>query len=615
MATRDITLDVTIRAKTEDAAKASRALSDVEKEAAKAGSSMKGMSQESSLLDAQLAKSKGRLKELEQALAEVGDDKKLRQAIRSERSWIAELEKSAKDLAPVAQQAGKGFFELFTGGFKGAVPGLMPVVIGAVAGVAPLLGAAIGAAVVGVAGVGGVAGGIFAASKDPQVRMAASDLGKHISEGFFGSGSSFVEPIKASVVTLEKDFDQLNLGKTFSLAAPFVTEFADGLGGIGTEFMPRFNQVLRDGKPAIDLFAQDLPLLGTALGDLGVKLADSKGGLDGVNALFTATTGLIEGTGSVLAWLSDRYHDFNVTISKVSGFLAKVDSALGDNQGAAAASDDADAFARMSQGAQQGAIHFNTLSGAEKYNAAMALKLGDATADLTRQIKGLDDATRHLFGMEMSVDQANLAVSQGFLDLQKNLIKGKQNWSDNTQAGLDNKKMLLDQVRAIQQQRDAAVDAAQGNKAAIDKANAAYEARLQQIIAIGRAAGASQAQLSALAGEYDINLVVNTVQKGLQVAAGVFANALAAVGVKHRAGGGPVAAGQPYVVGEKQPELFVPSSNGYIMPRVPTGGGGGGTPVVISFAATGDSLLDAILKQLRKYIHVQGGDVQFALTG
>lgn len=40
--------------------------------------------------------------------------------------------------------------------------------------------------------------------------------------------------------------------------------------------------------------------------------------------------------------------------------------------------------------------------------------------------------------------------------------------------------------------------------------------------------------------------------------------------------GGSVMPGKAYVVGEKRPELFVPSSAGYIMPRVPSGQGGGG---------------------------------------
>jgi uncharacterized protein YgiB involved in biofilm formation len=40
--------------------------------------------------------------------------------------------------------------------------------------------------------------------------------------------------------------------------------------------------------------------------------------------------------------------------------------------------------------------------------------------------------------------------------------------------------------------------------------------------------------------------------------------------------GGSVMPGKAYVVGEKRPEVFVPSTAGYIMPRVPTGQGEGG---------------------------------------
>lgn len=43
-----------------------------------------------------------------------------------------------------------------------------------------------------------------------------------------------------------------------------------------------------------------------------------------------------------------------------------------------------------------------------------------------------------------------------------------------------------------------------------------------------------------------------------------------------RATGGSVMPGKAYVVGEKRPELFVPSTSGYIMPRLPSGQGGGG---------------------------------------
>jgi hypothetical protein len=53
-----------------------------------------------------------------------------------------------------------------------------------------------------------------------------------------------------------------------------------------------------------------------------------------------------------------------------------------------------------------------------------------------------------------------------------------------------------------------------------------------------------------------------------------------------RAAGGPVSARQPYVVGEKGPELFVPNNSGTIIPNGAAaggsawGGGGGGSTVV-----------------------------------
>lgn len=55
-----------------------------------------------------------------------------------------------------------------------------------------------------------------------------------------------------------------------------------------------------------------------------------------------------------------------------------------------------------------------------------------------------------------------------------------------------------------------------------------------------------------------------------------------------RANGGPVTAGQPYIVGERRPELFVPNQSGTIVPRVPTitAGGSGAFAPSVTFAPT-----------------------------
>ena len=65
------------------------------------------------------------------------------------------------------------------------------------------------------------------------------------------------------------------------------------------------------------------------------------------------------------------------------------------------------------------------------------------------------------------------------------------------------------------------------------------------------------------------------------------------IGGLFRANGGPVKAGQPYIVGERQPELFVPNRSGTILPSVPSRASGGDsiTNIVnVSVDASGSSV-------------------------
>jgi hypothetical protein len=68
-----------------------------------------------------------------------------------------------------------------------------------------------------------------------------------------------------------------------------------------------------------------------------------------------------------------------------------------------------------------------------------------------------------------------------------------------------------------------------------------------------------------------------------------------------KAMGGPVSANTPYIVGERRPELFVPSTSGRIVPRVPTVGtmAAGGSTIIVN---TGQSVSskDDIAREIRK---------------
>ena len=57
-----------------------------------------------------------------------------------------------------------------------------------------------------------------------------------------------------------------------------------------------------------------------------------------------------------------------------------------------------------------------------------------------------------------------------------------------------------------------------------------------------------------------------------------------------KANGGPVKAGKPYVVGERQPELFVPRTSGTIMPSVPMGGESVVNNVTVNVDASGSAV-------------------------
>ena len=80
-----------------------------------------------------------------------------------------------------------------------------------------------------------------------------------------------------------------------------------------------------------------------------------------------------------------------------------------------------------------------------------------------------------------------------------------------------------------------------------------------------------------------------------------------------RAGGGPVGAGNAYIVGEKGPELFVPSSSGSIIPNGGgSGGRSGGSSVNVTYnIASGVSRSDLapILEQERKRLKAEIPDM------
>jgi hypothetical protein len=216
----------------------------------------------------------------------------------------------------------------------------------------------------------------------------------------------------------------------------------------------------------------------------------------------------------------------------------------------------------------------------------------------------LRDALDRLNGSSLSVED----TQNSFLDTLGRLKTasdiGTASISQNSTASRKNREIL---VQAIHDANDHAQAIAnqtaktKGLNAGVTAGVADFKAHEDAIKRAARAAGLDTDQVAALIaklGKVPKNVVaaVSIRDKATSQIATIKAN-LAALKSKqidittyvrnvilptlgkfsvthdsHRALGGPVTAGQSYIVGENRPEVFTPSSNGYINPRVPTGG-------------------------------------------
>lgn len=118
-------------------------------------------------------------------------------------------------------------------------------------------------------------------------------------------------------------------------------------------------------------------------------------------------------------------------------------------------------------------------------------------------------------------------------------------------------------------------------------------------VADGRAAAARRRAQAATA-----SFVAATIAPSTAVAAASFSGG-GMVNIPGLAVGGPASAGQPYIVGEKGPELFVPGSNGNV---VPNNAMGGNTYQITVQAGVGDprAIGQSIVEYVKKFEQANG---------
>ena len=246
--------------------------------------------------------------------------------------------------------------------------------------------------------------------------------------------------------------------------------------------------------------------------------------------------------------------------------------------------------------------------------ATTALK--DEKVEAEKATKALED----LYGATNDLFDANISLEESQINSRKALQEYNESLSDGSLTADERAREGLNLLKAYQSEAEAAVDAAE----ATAKLNG-------KTLTTGESAGITAGKYFELAETLapDSPLRKRITDLGVQFYLLSLAKPVVTIdaeteeaqrkirellnltgqltgeygqglGFKKRAGGGPVDAGTPYIVGEKGPELFVPSGYGRIMDAFSTsktllnnagggmGGGGGNVTINVSVAPTAD---------------------------
>jgi archaellum component FlaC len=569
-------------------------------------------------LDREIKMCERELQKLAVAFAEAktaADRADLSKGMRQTNAELNKLKKNQnvlKDLIPDESET-KNFGDKISNVISGALEAVPfgPALAGGLAGAAPLIGATISAAVIGAAGVGGVIGGVMLAARDPRVKAAGAVLGKNLLGQLQSDADVFVGPVLASIGKIESAFAAMNgkISHIFQVSSGFLGPLVDGVLGAVDGILGGIDSLVSKGKPVIDALGGSFNQIGHAIGDALTTISgDSEDAAKGLTDLTNAVSGLIETTGYVVRGLTELYGVLDkVGANPFTGWpmeLAKGLGLVGSKSEVAAAT--------------------------QKALASTTLSAGEAAGKAGQQMQTYADAMDEAASKGRSLYDSQTDVAQAVADTEKAVKQNGHTLDINTQKGRDNRKMLSELAGKLVATYDAyvKVNGEGGAAAGIAERNRA------QFIKLARQFGLTAKQASDLATQMGLlpankktNFYANTHDASARIAAlkdqiasvhgktvnvTVIANTSRLNKVQnqldrleHRAGGGSVMAGQAYLVGERQPEVFVPKVNGTIIPSLShfeRGGlpsSTGNVTVTIDLRGTETVLGQAMLKALR----------------
>jgi hypothetical protein len=568
-------------------------------------------------LDGQIAASTNQVEALRREISKSGDlglVKDLEKAQRElnkltkQRKLIVpvELDVDRKGLDESAEEAATGFTTRLVARLGPLVvskaPALAgaggPIAAGLAAGALPVLGAAIAGAVIGGAGIGGVVGGLAIASKHPAVKAEAESLKEDVGRALERAAEPMVPATIDSLKIIRRKFHEAedDISGIFEAAAEHAPVLAEGAGEGIKSVISGIRELVQRADPVIDALADGFRDLGAAVEDGLGDLADNAN--EGARALqltLAVVEGLAKATFKVVDGLAEAYG----WMDSVAGLLRGDPGPLIRNLYEDAY--EAERSARDLTETQRGLI------GGYHLTAEAAEEAARATRDYA-------DANRTLTDQNLSVAESTLRYKEATEAARDAIDKKKE-------VGLEEQKALLSQARAS----NTLIESLDRQGASAAVLGAQHDEARKQLIRTAERMGYTKQQAASLADQYlatprQINtlftadtdqaarnlrdvrdliarikskrVVITVDTRGRQTTRSEGRNVGIGDGIGGREKGGPVRAGEAYLVGEKRPEVFVPDRDGTIIPSIEKfkrGGalGGGGTMQVRVSAAPG----------------------------
>lgn len=373
---------------------------------------------------------------------------------------------------------GASFTELVSSGqlYNNLTAGL---VIG-LAAVSPLIAASIAGAISLGIGLAGIGAGIALAFRDSRIKQAATALGDQVMEGLSRVSGVFLVPVMRAIEKLGLSFNNFlpRIERSFAALAPYVDSVVNGVTGFVDAIGPGLEAALSNSGPFLAILAQQLPVIGDALGYFFEEITSNQGAQAGLVGFFHLMADAIIVTTNVLTFLSDIFRAFVLVLAAIPTALIPKEWELD---------------------IQELVAGLTATSNATNSATGQMLSFGQTSASASQQTKDLTRSLNDFFAAELAATNANIAFEAG-IDAVAAAFKGaKDNIDITTQKGRENVTLVNQSIDAAIRNRDAIIKQTGSVKAGND----AYNTQISKLRGVLSAAGLTKAQIEKLIGAYD----------------------------------------------------------------------------------------------------------------